>query len=254
MPCRCGTAMPGIYSGMPQKLTELDAAVQRLYDAFSAVQPREEIRTGFCHHCVSTQDSEMLAATPLRDIGPGLLRHFMWNALACTWGTPDDLEHYLPRILELVANGEYDTIDTGSSFRRLPWREWPRREQAALSGYLTAPWRATITTNRPPGAVDALHVLEVTADLGMSVEPFLHEWEKDSSETVALRLARFIQHDLSPRDPSPDAEWEQALDLWITSPPPRRIVAAALASARTLEAAAILSGALKILDSWSSVP
>ena len=196
----------------------------------------------------------MLAATALRDISPGLLRHFMWNALACTWGTPDDLEHYLPRILELVASGEFDSIDTGSLFRRLPWREWPGCERAALSGYLTALWRATITTNRPPGTLDLLDVLEVAADLGMSVDPFLHEWEKDGSETVALRLARFIQHDLSPRDPSPDTEWEQAIDLWITGQAPRHIVAAALASARTPEAAAILSGARKILDSWGSVP
>jgi hypothetical protein len=97
-------------------------------------------------------------------------------------------------------------------------------------------------------------VLEVTADLGMSVEPLLHEWEKDSSETAALRPARFIRHDLSPHDSSPDAGWEQAIDLWITGPAPQRILAAALASARTPEVAAILSDALKILGSWNSVP
>jgi hypothetical protein len=235
---------------MPEKLQELDTAVERLYDAFSAVQPRDDLRTDLCDHCVSAQEAEMLTATPLRDINAGLLRHFMSHALAFTWGTPDDLQHFLPRILELVAAGEYNSIDTTSLFSSLPWHEWPPAHQAALAWYMTALWRATITTTWQPLTLDALDVLEAAADLGMPVQPYLDQWADDSSEATALHLAQLIRRDRFPR--TLDTGWKHAVGQWRAGPAPRQIVAAALASASTPEAAASLSDVLKTLDAQNA--
>ena len=155
---------------MPDELRELDAAVRQLYDAFAARQRRGQL--DFCAHCVSPQEAEALIESPLGDLSADLLRVFVLNAISETWGTPDDLWYYLPRVLEFVAIGEFSRYDISGLFIAvsLRWRNWPLDQQDALTGYLTALWKAIIAGYRLPGKLDVVDVLEAVSDLGISMD------------------------------------------------------------------------------------
>ena len=82
---------------------ELAEAVARLYQVFASRPRRAGIEFDACDQDASPQERRELARTPLRDLKAGLLSTFILNATSWTWGTPDDMWYYLPRILELVA-------------------------------------------------------------------------------------------------------------------------------------------------------
>src|SRR5262249_33146268 len=129
---------------MRDQLDGLNEAVRALYDAFASRSRRAEIEFDACDHCVSLEEARALARTPLRDIDAGVLSAFILNASSETWGTADDLWYYLPRILELVATGEFNSDDLWSLFTvmGLRWRDWPQEQQEAVGRYMSALWLA----------------------------------------------------------------------------------------------------------------
>jgi hypothetical protein len=232
---------------MPEEFGGLDAAVRRLYEAFAA-RPRDVL--DFCAHCVSPHDAQSLVKTPLRDLDADLLRDFVFNAVSWTWGEPDDLWYYLPRVLEFVATGEFGRSDIKGMFSALStrWRDWPQDQQDALTDYLAALWRASITGYWHPGKLDVVDVLKAAGDLGVPLNSYLGAWET-AGEPAALHLAWLVRHGLSRIGNNPSAEWSLVIRQWLTGPAPRRVLASALATPSTQEVAANLSGALAILDS-----
>lgn len=132
------------------------------------------------------------------------------------------------------------------------WRDWPQDQQHALTRYLTALWRVTLTEYWHPRRLDALGVLEAAGDLGISVTPYLYDWESRGGEVAALHLAWLIRHGPSRWERNPAEEWCQVIDQWMMGPAPRQVITSALAVASTPEVAANFSGALDILDSWGS--
>ena len=231
---------------MPDQLNGLNEAVRALYDAFASRSRRAEIEFDACDHCVSPQEARALARTPLRDLDAELLSTFILNATSETWGTADDLWFYLPRILELVATGGFNSYNLWSLFfvMGLQWRDWPQEQQDAVSRYMSALWQATIAGYWHPGNLSVLEVLEAAGDLGVRVDSYLHEWETDSSEAAALHLAWLIRN-----RPKPDAEWSREVDRWLSGPAPIRLLGQALDTASTPEVAANLSAALGNVNS-----
>lgn len=154
---------------MPEASREIDAAVQLLYDAFAS-QPRRA-HLDFCDHCVSPQEADALVRTPIRDISADLLQVFVLNAMSETWGSWEDLQCYLPRILELVASGDLGRYDVSGLFSGMGirWREWPEAQQHALTAYLTALWRLILAEHSRPGSFDVPDVLEAAQVMGITV-------------------------------------------------------------------------------------
>lgn len=161
---------------MPDELRELDAAVRELYDAFAARHRRQQLDC--CGHCVSPEQAHALNNAPLGDLSADLIRVFVLNAVSETWGSPDDLWYYLPRVLDLVARGELSRYDIGGLFVAVSivWREWPQDQTDALTGYLGALRKAIISGYWPPGKPGVHGVLELrdvraaASDLGLSME------------------------------------------------------------------------------------
>ena len=125
---------------MRGQLNGLSEAVRALYDAFANCSRRAEIEFDACDHCVSPEEARALARTPLHYIDAQVLSAFILNASSETWGTPDDLWYYLPRILDLVATGEFNRNDLWSLFSvmGLQWRDWPQDQQDAVGRYMSA--------------------------------------------------------------------------------------------------------------------
>jgi hypothetical protein len=184
--------------------------------------------------------------TPLHDIDADVLSTFILNASSETWGTADDLWYYLPRILELVATGEFNRNDLWSLFgvMGLQWRGWPQEQQGAVGRYMSAQWQATIAGYWHPVKLSVLEVLEAAADLGLPANSYLRQWETDPREASVLHLAWLIRN-----RPKPDAEWSRQVDRWLSGSAPRSLLGQALGTASTPEVAATLSAALANVSS-----
>jgi len=228
----------------------LNEAVRALYDAFAGRSRRAEIEFDACDHCVSPEEARALARTPLHDIGAEVLSAFILNASSETWGTPDDLWYYLPRILELVATGEFSySLWSLFSVMGPRWRDWPQEQQDAVGRYMSALWQATLAGYWHPVKLSVREVLEAAGDLGLPADPYLRMWETDPRESSVLHLAWLIRN-----RPRPNAEWSRQVDRWLSGPAPRSLLGQALDTASEPEVAATLSAALANVSSEGHPP
>jgi hypothetical protein len=78
-----------------------------------------------------------LFSKPLNDLDEDDLSRFTGKAIT-TWGTKDDLKHFLPRILELTAEyrSPYEIWITFQKLNLANWIEWESIEKVAILEYL----------------------------------------------------------------------------------------------------------------------
>lgn len=83
-----------------------------------------------------------ITRSPLREIPHEYLSAYAGRALT-TVGNLDDFRHFLPRILELLADNFDQEIDPERVLGKLAygqWTEWPAVEQHAIRAYLQKLW------------------------------------------------------------------------------------------------------------------
>lgn len=182
----------------------LQEAIEGLYSTFAVYPLRPSIEG--CNHCISPEDHARIHSRPLRELTADDLEEYSYSAMN-TWGNEDDLRHFLPRLLELIAfNTSYlcppvvvlKLHDAG-------WRTWPQEEQAAIEAYLSALWAFALECfpyADPDGwtAEECLcTIAQVVDDLG----PFLDHWRRSESRAALCHLALLIYENaaLLPEDP-----------------------------------------------------
>lgn len=162
----------------------LRLAVEQLYSVFAGYALDHRSRA--CAHCVEAgvipADAEdALHAKPLRALDITALTPYVKEA-TLGWGSVDDLRHFLPRLLELLAQGhlELPHHDIASTLARIGWRWWNAAEREAIEAFVRAWWAWTIAA-APPRARD--DVLQSIGALIGEVASFLNFWR----EEIALR-------------------------------------------------------------------
>jgi len=197
------------------------AAIDGLYEAF-ATRPLREC-TERCEHCATVEDERALHAAPLRQVGAEAMARYATRAMT-TWGDERDFAHFLPRILEIVAQDSWPDAEVVlAKLRRAGWRTWPGAEQRAVERYLSALWTAAISTDHP--VHDAPAVLCAIAQAVDDVGPYLAAWQDDRSAVATGHLVAFALSEWQPRRrrlangfwADRRAQEHQVID-WLTSP------------------------------------
>jgi hypothetical protein len=153
------------------------------------------------------RDDRPLRTEMLNRLPSKAFQEYQWSAIY-SWGSVDDFKHFLPRLLELIAQpaaGRSVTdVQPWPIFAKLSyadWQRWPRREREALDRYFEALWRAILA--RPVPAVDSYseqtpnHWLFELAHAHTDLAPFLGQWESDLADpdfgqTATAHLARWV--------------------------------------------------------------
>ena len=110
-----------------------------------------------CPCCTSSAESRVLCAASLHAITVSQLEHFAFKALS-TWGTLQDYKYFLPRILELTAEGSL-LCDLEVTLGKLTYggfREWPDDEQGAIRDYIFELWKKCVESSEDDSRADAL--------------------------------------------------------------------------------------------------
>ncbi|MEV5826555.1 hypothetical protein AB0L25_13350 [Spirillospora sp. NPDC052242] len=166
-----------------------------LYAAFAGV-PRPAALDG-CPCCVGPDEGRRLLARPPRALGPDELSRFAAKALN-TWGGPEDVRYFAPRLLELAAEDAFVRPDVEVVFGKLAgagWRDWP--EADAVAGFLAGFWTRTLA--RFPSRPRAGTALCALAATGLDLAPFLAAWAEAAARAdgAAVRhLHEFARDDL----------------------------------------------------------
>gem|GEM_PF-861358 len=202
---------------------ELTAAIENSYRTFAVYPLRTD--TGPCSCCHSPQDNHRLCAKPLRMLGPKDLRTYAYDALY-TWGDEVDFKHFLPRIMELLAQANGDGpafVDPESVFHKLSyqsscssgWRTWPPEEQRAIADYTLALWGALLDSEPTELSDSAFSWLCAFAQAADDLSPYLQQWMAASSANAHRNLAHTILWEGVPNSTCPRrGYWEQHQEQW----------------------------------------
>lgn len=198
-------------SGIMNREDELRSRVDDLYEIFGPYRLAARISPDPCFP--GACDDRPLRAAPLRQLPPSAFQMYLWKAVS-TWGSTEDFKHFLPRILEIVANPNFAgdaELDTDFLFHKLlyvEWPEWPRNERGALSNFFCALWkavigRAVVQSDCASYPRDALVWLGDLTLGGQDVDPLLIQWEEDmrtGSTSSSLAIDHFVSAVVTARD------------------------------------------------------
>jgi hypothetical protein len=168
---------------------ELEKAVAGLYRAFADVPQPVQV-TGCTNCCISQEELARLVEVPREALTADDLRSYADN-VPDTVGTEADFRYFLPRMFELVAEGELLGLGDGWVVRRLQytaWTHWPDDQVQAIRAYLMAWWTTAL------GELGEHDLEEIMASLGRiesSLESYLAVWLKPE-RAFAIRLAEFV--------------------------------------------------------------
>jgi len=173
----------------------LQLAIRNLYVTFSECPRKDTIEA--CPCCVTEHDQRMLFSQPLSRLSANNLRRYAQKAIS-SWGDPEDLKHFLPRLLELVAlepgwqhQSVADAPTLFRKFRRAGWHEWPTGQRGAVELYLMAWWRCTLA--RYPEQPSPEVLLSCAAQIIEDLTPFLEFWRAKRAIPAMKQLAEFVE-------------------------------------------------------------
>ena len=164
---------------------------------------------------------------PLEKLSADDLDRFSMKVLT-TWGSVEDLKHFLPRLLELATVNDYRGFQIEVLFGKLrpgKWQEWPEVEKSAVTHYLKAIWKDWLTCESGGNSLeDLLCALGCAAS---DLAPFLQMWVECHSGSGYTHLLQFLNENASavlktwslsnPFWSDSDVQLRQVLD-WIADP------------------------------------
>ena len=211
-------------SGEPPRAS-LEDAIERLYGVFARYR-RPAVVEG-CPCCVGAADQAKLHARPLRALGEEELRRYAFKALT-TWGTEDDLRHFLPRILELVASSGLG-VDPQTVLGKLAyghWERWPEDERAAIRAFLDAWLEETLERGCGWTLIDVVSSIRRT---GGELAPLLARVELEAARSPAV-LLELVGELASQRklDSSMSVEDSDTVTAWLAHPDRRESIERAI--------------------------
>lgn len=184
----------------------LGDALERLYAVFMRypLDPKMEA----CAHCVSAAEVARLSSVPLRQLSADDLQRYSFKAIT-TWGTVLDFKHFLPRLIELCAQGDivHGVDSTRNNLLHADWETWPQDERVAIIEFLRAAW--PMQTRRYYDDAEKWH--ETLVALGEDGFPFLRSWLQSADADAQREFAHWIS----------SGQWKcmtEDVQEWVLSP------------------------------------
>lgn len=227
----------------------LRAAIEGLYATFAKYPLAEHVEG--CPCCVSDADHALLYSAELRQLDQHDLETFAFKTMS-TWGSADDFRHFLPRILELLAEVSPDWIATDVVLTKLGyghWLTWPDAEQKAITTFFQALWADILS--RFPHRFDAGGYLLGVAEATDEASPYLAAWPIAGSLPAAKHFAVFVERHSAGR-PADAPSAANQITAWLRDPARRSELEQAFFAlgADDQETAATLSKAMDTLSMY----
>ncbi len=120
---------------MKNQELRLQKSISKLYQVFSPYNIQGSLRERSCDCCVTDKEIKMLLSKPLNSIRVEEINYYMTSAIT-TFGDVNDYKHFLPRLLELIANSNvlFEFI-TFEKLNYVNWKSWREEEISAIKDF-----------------------------------------------------------------------------------------------------------------------
>jgi len=196
-------------------MSALAPQIDVLYRLFSVYPLRSRLNAAD-PGCVSKAESRILDTTPLNALSADFLSSFadrLWSRCSAV----ADFKHFLPRLLDLLANDPQFGITAetlGFALDYNAFRAWPDSERQAVDAMLLSLWARAVDESRP--LLDLLGCLawmhsDITSHLAML----------DADSALPGRVAALVIQCATP-ERKPPAKRRLSDKLWSTHPAQRQ--------------------------------
>ncbi len=197
--------------------------------------------------------AQLSGPTPLAALSTDLLGRFAFNVATRTVARPEDLVHYLPRILPDVVLRAITIVDLRQVCATVAFIDGS--ERAAVTGFLDDVWAAMMRQYPAGPRIDEL--LAAAGVLNLDREPWLAHWLDRLDQDAAVRhLADLLWTDGRLQDgrwrPVTDRETDRWDDVnaWLARPTTRQTMLQVAGRATDSELEQTLEDAAAVL-SWT---
>ena len=137
--------------------------------------------------------NKQLFSKPLRDLTADDLSRFSSDVLT-TWGNINDFKHFLPRILELIAELK-DPCPTDFFLCKLEygkWKTWSKEEKVAIEEFLLAFFSDLLDAYNRDSFAMSIYFFSI---LYTCINPsqLLRLWEGERSQKLEVGFCTFVQ-------------------------------------------------------------
>ena len=171
----------------------LQKAVEELYSIFSKYGARLEI-PGSPLYCDLQVWNRELNSKALQELTSEDLSRFSTKLLT-TWGEVGDLKHFLPRILELMAQWDSPAYDIWVFFDRLEMAkltEWPSEERECIWEFMRRLWESILDDNSEKAETNFQEYFGALAHFYPNFSHLLDAWERADSHSSIKHLANYV--------------------------------------------------------------
>ena len=160
---------------------KLQKSIENLYEVFAKYPLKEKIQG--CPHCISDEADNVLHSKPLRKLMAEDLSYFAAKSMT-TFGDEDDFKHFLPRLFELMSQGEsvcnYGEEILIGKLGYANWTEWNEVEKSAVENFLMKLIRYSSDFEKDKAYFTETFLAGI-ANAVEDITPYLNPWLEDIS-------------------------------------------------------------------------
>ncbi len=169
-----------------KKLIPYIEEAYRLFASYSITPP---LTVCDCGNCITGEEIKTLVSTPLRELS----RDLIYTYISAMFESEDkaicELRYFLPRMLELLSQGESLYIDEGFSLSKCHFERthiWKKEEIAFMERFAKAFFDEVLEGESPHLYSSAKDWLVCFGLSGLSITPLLDSWLKQADKVKAL--------------------------------------------------------------------
>ena len=142
-------------------------------------------------------DNAVLQKRPLRELTPDDFHYYFQKAIT-TWGTIDDFKHFIPRLLELMAQKYFGLVEVDpfwilTKLCFAAWRQWPNSEQIAVCATFETLFYCLLKDSHPTRYDQrAFQLFEGITECTENLSPYTKLVDQNASSAVDLQLAYYF--------------------------------------------------------------
>jgi len=214
-----------------KKLIPYIEEAYRLFASYSITPP---LTVCDCGNCITGEEIKTLVSTPLRELSRDLIDTYISAMFESEDKAIMELRYFLPRMLELLSQGEILYIDEGFSLSKCHFEHthiWKEEEIAFMERFAKA-FFDEVLEEESPDLCDSVEDWLVCFGLsGLPIDPLLNSWLQQADKVMALYyFEEFLTHSFRSvgiafkhsyfKDKRP--ELNEQITTWLTAPHTQR--------------------------------
>jgi hypothetical protein len=171
----------------------IDYTIQDLYEVFNKYPANKQMAGSPIYGEKVKKWNKDLFSKSLTELTSDDLARFC-SSVTLTWGTIEDYKHFLPRIYELIADGDFLAEEwvVFDVLNRYDWQYWPDKEFIVLNRYFLDLWRSIIKDPREEKDYLVGEYLPPIANVYSDFMELLSIWGDDDSKPAIRKIVFFF--------------------------------------------------------------